>query len=425
MWVFIIHPLFIIGVRGMAKTAGLTSLLIDNSAAHYLTVCILSYIFAVFIIKIRKIKKPSTFIKGRAWIELDMNNLRHNVSVLRNILPNGCELMPAVKANAYGHGAAEICKELNNLGIRAFCVASVVEGVELRKKRIKGDILILGYTHPEQFYLLRRYRLTQTVIDYKYAEMMNCYGKKLKAHIKIDTGMKRLGEPSQNIGNILKIFTFKNLNTKGIYTHFSAQNNGFTQTQVNNFTDVLSLIKEQKFSIPMTHTQSSYGVLSRPDLTCDYARIGLALYGTYYDTDNTESHADFKPVLSVKARISAVKSISAGEAVGYGSVFTAPDDMKTAVLSVGYADGVPRSLSCGVGSVLINGVIAPIVGYVCMDQIIVDVTNIFDVKQNDIAIIIGNDGMKEITVIDIAKRIGTVPNEILSRLGVRLERHKI
>jgi serine/alanine racemase len=356
-----------------------------------------------------------SYQKGRAWIELDMENLRHNVKVLRSILPQDCALMPVVKANAYGHGATDVCREFYRLGVRAFCVATVIEGVELRR-RIKGDILILGYTHPEQFYLLRRYRLTQTVIDYAYAKTMHDYGKKLTAHIKIDTGMNRLGEPSQNIGNILQMFAFKNLMITGIYTHFSEQNSSFTQTQTNRFIHVLVKIKERGLFLPPAHIQSSYGVLNRQDLAFDYARVGIALYGAY---------TGFKPVLSLKARISAVKVIPAGEAVGYGAAFTAPEPMKIAVLSIGYADGVPRSLSRGTGSVLINGITAPVVGCVCMDQIIVDATHIPNIKQNGIATIIGKDGDKEITVFDMAKQAGTIPNEILSRLGSRLERHKI
>ena len=424
MWIYIMHPLFIIVVRGMAKITGLTGLLIENSISHFFAVCLLTFSCAVVITSLFKRLKSAPFKKARAWIELDIDNLRHNVKVLRGILPDRCELMPAVKANAYGHDAIVICRELNNLGVRAFCVASVTEGVELRKAHIKGDILILGYTYPEQIYLLIRYRLTQTVIDYEYAMTLNNYGKRIKVHVKIDTGMKRLGEPSENAGNIIRIFKCKNLIITGIYTHFSAQSNSFTQIQVEKFNSVLSKIRGHGFSVPKTHTQSSYGVFARPDLKFDYVRTGLAIYGTYKDTNVEMPNIDLHPVLSIKTRISAVKTVLAGEAVGYGSAFIAPHDMKIAVLSVGYADGIPRLLSCGVGNVLLNGLVAPIIGYVCMDMITVDVTSIENVKQGDIAVIIGKDGDKEITVFDLAEQMGTVPNEILSRLGSRLERCK-
>jgi serine/alanine racemase len=408
--------------------------------------------------------------KGRAWIELNRENLRHNVALLRDILPDTCQLMPAVKADAYGHGAVKISRELSALGVRAFCVASVMEGVQLRKHRIEGEILVLGYTHPEQFDLLSRYRLTQTVIDCEYAQALNDYGKRLEVHVKIDTGMKRLGEPSENVEDILKIFECSNLNITGIYTHFSGQSSTFTQKQIDDFHRVLSCIEAAGYPIPKTHTQNSYGIFERPDLTHDYARVGIALYGGYkspkdnviidspsfaaeslptgeqYSADErcsasaahpreepchlaetrlrSQPHQASapRPVLSVKARVASVKTIPAHTAVGYGDAFTSTRDMKVAILSIGYADGIPRSLSCGVGSVLINGSIAPIVGLICMDQIIVDVTDIAQVKQGDVATFIGKDGDQEITVFDLAEKAKTIPNEIFSRLGSRLEK---
>ncbi|MCL1895412.1 MAG: serine racemase VanT catalytic subunit [Clostridiales bacterium] len=363
---------------------------------------------------------------GRAWIELDMVRLLHNVGILRSILPGTCQLMPAVKANAYGHGAAVISRELNRLGVSAFCVASAVEGVELRKKKIKGEILVLGYTDPEQFHLLRRYRLMQTVIDYGYAKKLNALGKRITVHIKVDTGMRRLGEPAESVENILKILKCENLVIAGIYSHFSAQDSGdpvdcaITQSQIDGFNNVLSRIREEGFDIPKAHIQNSYGVFARPDLTFDYARVGIALYGAY-QSSRGEAGA-LLPVLSLKARVSAVKAVRAGETVGYGRAFAAGRDMKIAVLSIGYADGIPRAFSCGVGRVLINGKPAPIVGCVCMDQTTVDVTDIDGVMQGDVAVFIGRDGGAEISIMDFAEAAGTIPNEVLSRLGGRLER---
>jgi len=338
--------------------------------------------------------------------------------------------MPAVKANAYGHGAVEISRELNANGIHAFCVASVLEGVELRKGGIKGEILILGYTHPKQFYLLRKYRLTQTVIDYRYAKILDSYRKKFTVHIKIDTGMHRLGERSENIGEILQIFKCKNLIIAGIYTHLCADDTdrrmdiAFTQMQVNNFYYLLSIIEKNGFKLPKVHIQSSYGIFNRPDLAFDYARVGIALYGMLSNLEDTENYnTELRPVLSVKARISMIKTIYAGEPAGYGLAFTAPCDRRIAVLAIGYADGFPRRLSCGEGYVLINGQKAPVVGRVCMDQMMVDVTGIKGISQGDIAVIIGKSGNTKITACEIAEQTGTISNEILSRLGKRLERY--
>jgi serine/alanine racemase len=374
-------------------------------------------------------KSSAAWVVGRAWIEIDMNNLRHNINVVRSLLPDGCRLMAVVKANAYGHGAVEIAKELSSNGIHAFCVASVLEGVTLRKHGIEDEILILGYTHPKQFHLLERYRLTQTVIDFGYAKALNGYEIKLPVHIKIDTGMRRLGERSENIDGILRIFKCKNLVINGIYTHLCAVDSDrqtdkdFTQIQIDNFYRVLSKIKEQGFTLPKTHIQSSYGILNRSDLSFDYARVGIAFYGMLYTLNDTVRYnVGLRPVLSVKARISAVKTLFEGEALGYGLAFTAPHNMKIAVLAIGYADGISRCLSCGIGHVLINGEKAPVVGRICMDQMMVNVTGIEGVCQGDIAVIIGKSGKAEVTACEIAEQADTVSTEILSHLGSRFER---
>lgn len=365
----------------------------------------------------------------RAWIELDMENLRHNLRILRGHIPACCQLMPAVKADAYGHGAVEIARELNAVGIRAFCVASADEGVRLRRHGIQGDILVLGYTHPNYFEGLIKFNLTQTVVDAGYAQQLNNYGRQINVHLKIDTGMHRLGVRSEKEDEILQIFACKNLRVTGIYTHLCADNAGrltscaYTQGQIDRFYAVLARIEAQGFKRPKTHIQSSYGVFDQPDLSCDYARTGIAIYGMLSSSADTESyHTGLRPVLSLKARVSTVKSLYAGETAGYGLAFTAPSDMKMAVLSIGYADGIPRSLSCGVGHVLINGQKAPVAGRVCMDQMLVDISGIDGVKQGDTAVIIGVSGEAEITACDIAEQSGTIANEILSRLGRRLER---
>ena len=287
----------------------------------------------------------------------------------------------------------------------------------------------MGYTHPEQFSLLIKYGLTQTVLDLDYAELLNGFGEKLVVHVKIDTGMHRLGERSENIDKILRVFKCKNLVINGIYTHLCAVDSDrqtdkdFTQMQIDNFYRVLSKIEEQGFALPKAHIQSSYGIFNRPDLSFDYARVGIALYGMLYTLNDTERYnTGLRPVLSVKTRVSAVKTLFAGETVGYGLAFTAPHNMRIAALTFGYADGIPRCLSCGIGHVLINGQKAPVVGRICMDQMMVDVTGIEGVRQGDIAVIIGKSGKAEITACEIAERAGTVSTEVLSRLGTRLER---
>lgn len=370
--------------------------------------------------------------QGRAWIELNRAKLRHNVDTLHALLPNGCELMPAVKANAYGHSAVLISRELNRLGVNAFCVATVREGAELRQNGIAGTILVLGYTDPGDFSLLRRYHLTQTVLDFSYAKVLDRSGGKISVHVKIDTGMHRLGERSEQIEEILEIFQCKGLKIEGIFTHLcvadevSPASIEFTHAQAKAFYGVIDELRRHGFTCPKKHIVSSDGLLYYPELAENYARVGIALYGMLSTRADTERCGiSLEPVLSIKARVALVKNLFQGEAVGYGLQFVAPRDTAIAVVAIGYGDGIPRSLSCGVGRVLIGGSKAPVVGRICMDQMLVDISNIPNVKAGDIAMIIGQSGDEKITACDLAEQTGTIANEILSRLGGRLERRII
>lgn len=428
-WIYLIHPLFIVVVRGTAKVTGLVGVLVQNSLIHYLAVSALSAAFAVLVAKLPLFKKKKAFQKGRAWIELDRAALRHNVDALRALLPNGCELMPAVKTNAYGHGAVLISRELNRLGVNAFCVATVQEGAELRNNDITGTILVLGYTHPKDFLLLRRYHLTQTVLDLSYAKILDRYGKKISVHVKIDTGMRRLGERSEKIEEISKIFECRNLNIEGIFTHLcvadenSSESVAFTHAQAKAFYDVVAELHQRGFTCPKKHIVSSDGLLYYPELAENYARVGIALYGVLSTrADMERCGISLEPVLTIKARIALVKDLFPGEAAGYGLQFVASQDTRIAIVAIGYGDGIPRSLSCGVGSVLIQGIRVPIVGRICMDQMLVDISNIPNVKAGDVAVIIGQSGDEKITACDLAEQDGSISNEILSRLGERLER---
>ena len=358
-----------------------------------------------------------------------MDALCRNVLALRSLLPKDCKLMPALKANAYGHGALPVAKALQQMGIDSFCVACISEAAALRKNGIKGEILILGYTHPKQFPLLRLYRLTQTVVDYAYAETLNQYGKKLHVHIGIDTGMHRLGERHENLEQIRKIFNMKYLKIDGAFTHLCAddtenpKDRDFTLKQAEAFYDVMEKLKREGYVCPKIHLQATYGILNYPALAGNYARAGIALYGILSsDTDFDRSHTKLFPVLSLKARISSVRELHAQESAGYGLAFTAKRPTRLASLAIGYADGLPRGLSCGTGSVLIKGKRAPIVGRICMDQTLVDVTDIPEAAAGDIAVLIGKSGEDEITAYELAAKTGTITNEILSRIGERVVR---
>ena len=441
MWIYLLHPAFIVLVRAAAKLLHLTGLLVDNSLIHYLAVSILSVAagLALSFLQTRFFSKrwmaqrlaKTASPTSRAWIELDLDALRQNVVLLQKCVPDGCRLMPAVKANAYGHGAIPIARELNRLGIDCFCVACAAEGIELRRAGITGEILILGYTHPTEFSLLCRYRLTQSVTDYAYAEKIPQSGIRLHVHIAVDTGMHRLGIRCEDIEHIAAVYQMKNLLVDGIFTHLSACDSAapdchaFTESQILAFRQVVKALSQEGISCKGIHLLSSYGMLNYPEAAESYVRPGIALYGLFStedDTRNLHELCPLEPVLSLKARVASVRALCAGESVGYGLAFTADHDMQIAVLSIGYADGLPRELSCGNGSVLIDGQRAPIIGRICMDQTLVDVSRIPDVKQGDTAVLIGVSGPERITAGELAGKCHTIANELLSRLGSRLER---
>lgn len=428
-WVYILHPAMIVVVRMAAKVLNARALLVDQSLIHYLMVTLLSFLAAFMLSHILDRRKKGDFQQSRAWIELNRDALAQNVQFLRARLPENCKLMPAVKADAYGHGALLIAKELKALGVDAFCVACIQEAIALRRHGIKGEILILGYTHPEKFPLLRRYHLTQTVVDYAYAVALNGYGKKLHVHVAIDTGMHRLGERSEHIDKICSIYEMKNLIVDGLFSHLSAsdgltpQEKAFTESQVTAWNHVIKQLRQRSHPCPKTHLLGSYGVINYPELAGDYARVGIALYGVLSTREDTANWANsLQPVLSLKARLATVKDLYPGESAGYGLAFTADRYMKIATITIGYADGLPRALSDGVGSVLIHGCKAPILGRICMDQTIIDVSHIPHIKKGDVAVLIGTSGNQSIGADDLALQTNSITNEVLSRLGSRLER---
>ncbi len=368
-------------------------------------------------------------MSGRAWIELNMGNLRRNIRILQSRLPKGCRLMPAVKANAYGHGMELILQECRRVGIEDFCVATAEEGAQARRQGAKGTVLVLGCTPPGQFPLLESFCLTQTAVDYEYAWRLNSYGRPLRVQIAVDTGMHRLGESWDCIQRIRQIFFLKNLEIEGIFTHLCAadgrsrRQRTFTKMQAERFWQTVKALEKEGMECRQAHLLSSYGALSYPEFGGTFARCGIALYGVLSSrADERRMNTGLLPVLSLYARVVSLRTLEKGECAGYGLAFRARRKTRLAVLSIGYADGVPRSLSCGKGWVLLNGRKAPVAGRICMDQMLVDVTGISQVKAGDTAVLIGRDGRESIGVCHMAERAGTISNEILSRLGSRLER---
>lgn len=361
----------------------------------------------------------------RAWAEIDLHKLEENVKTIQNLLPKKCKFMAVVKANAYGHGDVETAAFLNKIGVEAFAVATLEEGIHLRKCGIQGEILILGYTHAGRARELSQEELIQTVVDREHGEALNKMGFPVKVHIKVDTGMHRLGESYWDSKGIGKLFLLKNLMIQGIYTHLCVADSkeeedvAFTKRQIQHFYETLREIEKKGYPLPLVHIQSSYGVLNYPELQCDYARIGIALYGVY-SKEEVKTPIELKPIMAIRSRVALVRKIKKGESVSYGRNFTAKRDTKVAVLPIGYADGLPRNMSGG--QVLIDGKKAPIIGRICMDQLMVDVTDIPDVQKDSVATLIGKDGKEERRAEEVAANAGTITNELLSRLSTRIHR---
>lgn len=438
MIIYLIHPMVIVMVRGVAKFCKLEHIFIHKNMIHYIIVVICSSMIAFGLTLIFSKSKPnirnSDFKKMcRSWIEINLENLNYNVQVLSNIMPDDCKMMAVVKANAYGHGAVIVSKYLNTIGVKDFAVATIDEAIELRQNRVEGNILILGYTDVTRVKELVQYDLIQTVIDYDYGcrlhEILKNHNKSIEVHIKIDTGMHRLGIDAKDMDKIAKIFKLSNLKVSGIFTHLCVADSlsddevCYTKGQIDCFYHVLNLLKEKGITLPKIHIQSSYGLLNYPELKCDYARIGIALYGSLStEGDMTKVKPDLRPVLSLKSKVAMIKKVRAGEAIGYGRDFQLEKNSLIAILPIGYADGIPRNLSNGLSSVLLNGVRAPIIGRICMDQLLIDITHIPNVKVGDIATIIGEDKEDRILAASIAKNAGTITNEIFSCIGSRIDR---
>ncbi len=376
----------------------------------------------------------------RAWISIDKENLLHNVKELRRLSGAGCALMPAVKANAYGHGDVLVCRILQDAGIRDYCVASVDEGIRLRQAGISGQILILGYTHPDGFAELMHYRLTQTAVDLDCAGRLSVYAGKVNCgrtagnrdtiavHVGVDTGMHRLGIPYDRTDLIEKVWGLPDLRVTGLFSHLCVSDGltdaeeKYTREQIQRFDQAADYLHKKSIRGFKCHIQGSYGLLTYPEYSYDLSRPGIALYGCLSSADDrVRASVSLKPVLSLKARAASIKELPAGESAGYGLTYTADSTRRIAIVSVGYADGIPRSLS-NCGEALVRGRKIPVIGRICMDQLTLDVTDVPGILPGDEVVLIGSSGECRLTAEDMAGKAGTITNEILSRLGGRLRR---
>lgn len=418
--VYLIHPLVIAAVWRFSS---------QNSLFHFGLVCLLSLLFsfAMAALWLRfSFKKPHNPEKDRAYIELNLANLTHNVSVLKAALPANAELMGVVKREAYGHGSYAVATHLEKTGVKAFAVATIDEGIALRRYGIRGEILILGFTDVRRAKELKTYRLTQTLIDFPYAEKLNRQKIPVSVHIAIDSGMHRLGLDTDDLESVQKLFQMKHLHIQGIFTHLCCADSrkpediSFTRKQIRSFYGLISHMETAGLPIPKIHLQSSYGLLNYPDLPCDYVRAGISLYGVFSSPDDrTLLQPKLRPVLALKAKVVLIREISRGETVGYGRTFRAERNSRIAILPIGYGDGLPRNLS-GKAMVRISTHLLPVIGRICMDQLAIDLTGADDVSVGDTAILIDNAKNSHLLAPNVAALSGSISNELLCRLGARL-----
>ncbi len=421
--IYVIHPLIILLVRGAAKRTGLEALFVENSLLHFAAVlsvsgacaCILHFLFP---------QKPRA--DARAWRELDLSALCHNAHTLQQSLPAGCELMGVVKADAYGHGAIPVARALQRAGVHAFAVACLTEGITLRRAGIRGEILILGYTPPSEATLLRRWQLTQMVVDAAHGDALATAGGPVRIHLGLDTGMHRLGIPANDLETIAALYHRRNLHIKGVFSHLCVADSladpdvAYTQAQLSRFYQTVSWMQSHGYPPGKVHIQASYGVLNFPEQACDYARVGIALYGVRSNASPVRRPLDLHPVLSLRARVTSVRTLAIGEFAGYDRAFQAERITRIAAISIGYADGLPRHLPQQGGCILIRGQKCALIGRLCMDQALADVTGVPGATAGDIATFIGSDGAEILRAETVAAQCGTISNELLARLGARL-----
>ena len=370
-----------------------------------------------------------TFVStGRPTIaEIDLKALAFNYRQIKRHIPKGVSILAVVKADAYGHGAVPVSLKLEKLGVEYLGVAIPEEGVELRKGGVKAPILIFGGIFKGDAEEIIRYGLTPVVFDIESLKHLSKAAekrrKKARVHIKVDTGMGRLGVPSELFPAFLKdLRKYPDIEIEGLLSHFSMTDGEevYTSYQWKKYQEAMAMAREIGISSRYLHMASSATLTTFPSFSGNLVRPGIMLYGSY-PSPAIEKLIELRPVLTLKTRIHLLKSVSAGSRISYGGTFVTRRESLIATLPIGYADGYSTRLS-NQGEVLIRGKRAPIVGRVCMDLIMVDVTGIPGVSKGDEAILIGRQGEERITADEIAKKIGSIPYEVLCLIGKRVPR---
>lgn len=363
------------------------------------------------------------------WAEININNLKDNIKNIKSRIGNS-DIIGIVKCNAYGHGSIEISKILSQSGIKKLAVANIYEAIELRENNINSNIMILGVTPEEGIETLIEYNIEPAIINYEFASLLNEKAKKcgkiLNAHIALDTGMGRIGfiPNLSSIDEVVKIMNMDNLKISSIFSHFSSAdelNKEYSNLQLDKYNWFFNELS--KYNIPFTERNicNSAGLIDLPQSHYENVRAGISMYGYYPSNEVDKSKLDIKPILTLKTKIIHLKTMEKGQYLGYGRSHKITRKSIIATIPIGYGDGYSRDLSKK-GYVIINGKLAPILGNVCMDQCMVDVTDIGNVNLYDEVILIGKDNGIKFDCDDIASLTGTINYEPLTQLGRRIPR---
>lgn len=372
----------------------------------------------------------------RTWAEISLNAIEHNYNVIRNKVSDDTKVCCVIKADGYGHGAVELSQVYEKLGADFFAVSNIDEGIEIRKSGSKLPIVILGYTPVSEAENLAEYDISQAVFSLEYAKELSekCVEEDCicKMHIKVDSGMSRIGFMCQefprdeySIEEICEACCLPNLEVEGLFTHFcvsdeDAEGREFTNKQYENFIHVRDSLKKRGVDISVVHCSNSGAIEDYPETCCDMVRAGIILYGLA-PSSKLADRLDLVPAMTLKTVVAFVKEVQKGATISYGRTFTADRKMKIATVPIGYADGFIRQ-NAKDGYMTVNGKKAKIVGRICMDQTMLDVTDIEDVKTGDEVVVFGTGENGEPTADSLAENTGTINYETVCLVGKRVPR---
>lgn len=365
----------------------------------------------------------------RVEAKINLDAICNNIDEVRKNINTHTKIMAVIKADGYGHGAVALAKALGDK-VDAYGIAIIEEGIELRNAGFDKPILILGFTPYQLYDEVVKYNITQTVFHYDMAKRLSdvavSQGKQAKIHIKLDTGMSRIGfkDNEESIQVIKEISKLPNIYIDGLFTHFACADEADKTSARKQFRRYLAFadqLEKEGIDIPVKHVSNSASIIDLPEANLDMVRSGISTYGMYPSDEVNKSKLLLQPALSLTSNVIYVKQVPAGTGISYNSTFVTSRDSIIATIPVGYGDGYPRQLSSK-GRVLIHGKSAPIVGRVCMDQFMVDVTDIPDVVEGDIVTLIGKDGNEYITTEEVANMAGSFNYELVCDIGKRVPR---